>query len=47
MPPKKDLIEISKQLKKASNLHKRQSNKVAAISRKKYVHGGGVRKAKR
>ena len=44
MPAKEQLQQISKELTKASKLHKRQSKKVAAISRKEYAKGGGVRK---
>jgi len=44
MPAKEQLQQISKELVKASKLHKRQSKKVAAISRKEYAKGGGVRK---
>lgn len=44
MPAKEELQEISKQLIKASNMHKQQSKRVAAISKKSYAKGGGVRK---
>lgn len=44
MPAKEQLQQISKELNKASQMHKRQSEKVAAISRKDYAKGGGVRK---
>jgi len=44
MPAKEQLQQISKELNKASQMHKRQSEKVAAISRKEYAKGGGVRK---
>jgi hypothetical protein len=44
MPAKEQLQQISKELNKASQMHKRQSRKVAAISRKEYAKGGGVRK---
>ena len=44
MPAKEQLQQISKELTKASQMHKRQSKKVAAISRKEYAKGGGVRK---
>lgn len=44
MPAKEQLQQISKELTKASQMHKRQSEKVAAISRKDYAKGGGVRK---
>jgi len=44
MPAKEQLQQISKELVKASQMHKRQSKKVAAISRKEYAKGGGVRK---
>ena len=46
MPAKEQLQQISKELTKASQMHKRQSRKVAAISRKEYAKGGGVRKPK-
>jgi hypothetical protein len=46
MPAKEELQEISKQLMKASNLHKQQSKRVKAISNKNYAKGGGVRKPK-
>jgi len=44
VPAKEQLQQISKELNKASQMHKRQSEKVAAISRKDYAKGGGVRK---
>ncbi len=44
MPAKEQLQQISKELTKASQMHKRQSEKVQAISRKEYAKGGGVRK---
>jgi len=44
MPAKEQLQQISKELNKASQMHKRQSEKVQAISRKEYAKGGGVRK---
>jgi len=44
VPAKEQLQQISKELNKASQMHKRQSEKVAAISRKEYAKGGGVRK---
>ena len=44
MTAKEELREVSQQLRKASKLHKQQSEKVAAISRKEYARGGGVRK---
>ena len=46
MPAKEQLQQISKELTKASPMHKRQAEKVAAISRKEYAKGGGVRKPK-
>ena len=46
MPAKEALQDISKQLMKASNLHKQQSKRVKAISNKNYAKGGGVRKPK-